>query len=190
MNRTARIVLAASLLLLAVTGCRRGGSYIWVQQDRYIPNLPAELRAYSGQPIFLTTFINAAANTDRDYYYYSPDGAVVYEGSPNLSGYLRDVFAKGMTALGMQVVLDPPQPLDPRVAELQLAIRSWDDYALHFQIVLNKRQATVYQQEYRVEVPRIQTDDARILEDRAYRIDDMALGGMLADQGFQAAFFQ
>jgi hypothetical protein len=48
----------------------------------------------------------------------------------------------------------------------------------------------VYQQEYRVEVPAPAATDSKTLEDAVYRKVDMALTGMLADQGFQAAFFQ
>ncbi|MBI5501372.1 MAG: hypothetical protein HY907_14090 [Deltaproteobacteria bacterium] len=190
MSRSLRIVLAASLLLLAAAGCHRGSAYVYVDSQRYIPQMPVELRAYQGQPIFLTTFVNLSPNTTREYYYYSPDGSVTYEVAPTLAGFVRDSFARAMAALGMQVILDPPPPLDPRVAELQLAVTSWDDFAFHCQIVLNKYDATLYQQEYRVEFPRLLTDNVQALEDRVYRIADAAIAGMLADQGFQQAFFQ
>ncbi|MBI5487863.1 MAG: hypothetical protein HY905_11065 [Deltaproteobacteria bacterium] len=190
MNRTMRLALVASLSLLAVAGCRRGGAFVYVDSQRYIPQMPAELRAYQGQPIYLTTFVNLSTNTTRQYWYYSPDGSVTYEVAPTLAGFVRDSFARAMAGLGMQVIVDPPQPLDPRVAELQLAVTSWDDSAFHYQMVLNKYDSTLYQQEYRVEFPRLATDDAQVLEDRVYRIADAAVAGMLSDQGFQQAFFQ
>jgi hypothetical protein len=190
MSRTSRIAVVAALLLLAVIGCHRSSAWVYVLPDRYIPNLPAELRAYQGYPVYLTTFTNAAPETERDYYFYNADRSVVYEGAPTLSGFFRDAFAKALTGLGMNVLVDPVPPLDGGIPELQATIVRWTDSALYFQILVNKYARPAYQQEYRIEVPPFVSSDDKQLEDRVYRVVDMALTGLLADEGFQNAFFQ
>jgi len=192
MKQVVRVVAVVALGLAALTaqpGCRRGGAYIWVQQQRYIPNLPAELQAYRDRPIYLGDFVNEAANTGT-WYYYSPDQMVTYETAPEVESYMRLCFAKAMSTLGMVVLIDPPVTQDPTLPMLTATIISWDDYAIHFQVVLTRYMQAVFQQEYRIEVQRIETVDPTILEDRAYRIMDMVVAGMLADPGFQSAFFQ
>jgi hypothetical protein len=192
MSRTIRVVVfaAVALLMLAAVACGRGGGWVDILPDRYIPNLPAELRAYQGYPVYLTTVTNAAPETERDYYFYNADGSVIYEADGTLTVFVHDSFAKAFTQLGMNVILDPVPPLDANIPELQVTVVRWTDSALYFQVVVNKYLRAVYQQEYRVEVPAPATTDSKTLEDAVYRKVDMALTGMLADQGFQAAFFQ
>jgi hypothetical protein len=187
-----RLVAVAVLglaVLVVQPACRRGGPYIWVQQERYIPNLPVELQSYRDRPIYLGDFVNQAANTGT-WYYYSPDQVATYETAPELESYMRLCFAKAMGSLGMVVLLDPPVTQDPTLPMLTATIISWDDYAIHFQVTLTKYMQAIFQQEYRIEVQRIETADITVLEDRAYRIMDMVVAGMLADPGFQGAFFQ
>ena len=187
------IVLVA--VLTAGASCHRGAgtatvsAYVYVQQDRYIPALEGDMAAYRDRPILLDPLVNEAENTGT-YYYYSPDGNVTYETEPWLDDYLRTSFAKAMTSVGMVVLLEPPPAADPSLIDMQLTLISWDDYALRFQALLNRAGQSIYQQEYRIEVPRIETAEAQILEDRAYRIMDMVVAGVLSDPGFQAAFLQ
>jgi len=192
MSRTIRAAAVAVTvsLLLAAFSCGGRGGWVDILPDRYIPNLPGELRAYQGYPVYLTTVTNAAPETERDYYFYNADGSVVYEADGTLTVFVHDSFAKAFTQLGMNVILDPVPPLDPGIPELQLTVTRWTDSALYVQVLVNKMMRQVYQQEYRVEVPAPPGTDSKTLEDAVYRKIDMALTGMLADQGFQTAFFQ
>ena len=197
MNRCARVMrLALAVLTLAAgVGCHRGvatasaSAYVYVQQDRYIPALEGDLAAYRDRPILLDAFVNEAENTGT-YYYYSPDGNVTYETEPWVEEYLRTSFAKAMTSVGMVVLLEPPPAADPALTDLTVTLISWDDYAMRFQALLSRAGQPLYQQEYRVEVPRIETAEVQILEDRAYRIMDMVIAGVLSDPSFQTALLE
>jgi hypothetical protein len=198
MNRLARVsasIVLAAAVLVAGSSCHRGAAtatasaYVYVQQDRYIPALAGDLSAYRDRPILLDEFVNEVENTGT-YYYYSPDGNVTYETEPWVEEYLRTSFGKAMTSVGMVVLLEPPPAAAPSLADLQVTLISWDDYAMRFQALLSRAGQAIYQQEYRVEVPRIETAETQILEDRAYGIMDMVVSGMLSDPGFQAAVLQ
>jgi hypothetical protein len=195
MKRCAGIVIGLGLavVLVAAASCHRGtgvaSAYVYVKQRLYIPALEGDMAAYQGRPILLDAFVNEAQNTGS-YYYYSPDGNVTYETEPYIEEYLRTSFAKAMTSVGMSVLLDPPAAPDPSLVDLAATILSWDDVAMRFQVVLSRAGQAVYQQEYRTELPRIETTETQILEDRAYRIMDMIVAGVLSDPGFQAVVLQ
>ncbi len=189
------IALGLAAVLVAGAGCRRGAgtvtaaSYVYVQQDRYIPALEGDLAAYRDRPILLDPLINEAENTST-WRYYSPDGSVTYETEPWLDEYFRTSFGKALSSVGMVVLLEPPPAADPSLADVQITLLNWDDYALRFQLLVSRAGQPVYQQEYRTEVPRIESTEVQILEDRAYRIMDMVVAGVLSDPGFQAAVLQ
>ena len=191
----AGIALVAAVALAAGASCHRGASvttaaaYVYVQQDRYIPALTGDMEAYRDRPILLDAFVNEAENTGT-YYYYSPDGNVTYETEPWVEEYLRTSFGKAMTSVGMVVLLEPPPAAAPALVDMTATVLSWNDYGLRFQVLLSRQGQAVYQQEYRTDVPRIETSEAQILEDRAYRIMDMVVAGVLSDPGFQAAVLQ
>jgi hypothetical protein len=197
MSRRARVIclVLAAAALAAGAGCHRGAAattaaaYVYVQQDRYIPALEGDMAAYRDRPILLDPLVNEAENTGT-YYYYSPDGSMTYETEPWLDEYVRTSFGKAMSSVGMVVLLEPPPAADPSLVDMQITLLSWDDYAMRFQVLLSRSGQPVYQQEYRTEVPRIETSEAQILEDRAYRIMDMVVAGVLSDPGFQAAVLQ
>ena len=129
MNRTARIVLAASLAAARRHRMPPRRSYIWVNQDRYIPACPP-----SCGPTQATDLPPPPSSTRRPAPTATTTTARTARWSTRLAelgGHLRDVYAKGHDCpRAYRCVLDPPQSFDPRVAELQLAIRSSDDFAL------------------------------------------------------------
>ena len=188
---TIAVVLAAVPVLSTGPGCGRGGgAYVYVVPERFLPVLPAELHAYQGHPVHLSNFANVASETERDYYFYSADGLVVYEASGTISAFLRDAFAKALAGLGMPVYVDEPEALDPSIPELRATIVRMTEGVLHVQIQLRKYAHPVYQQEYRIEAPPPSIREEKALEQSVYHNVNLALTGMLMDQAFQAAFFQ
>ena len=92
--------LAAVALLAGAIGCSRG-IYVYIQQDKYAPQLHENLNVYKGTSVYLTGFTNQAGNTTM-FYYYSPDKGACYEGSPSLQSYLWHCFSKAFTQLGIK----------------------------------------------------------------------------------------
>ncbi len=176
--------LVAAALLASAAGCGRGG-YVYVQQDKYTPQLHQNLNVYKGTAVYLAGFTNRAGNTTT-FYSYSPDRSVYYEGSPSLHSYLWYCFFKAFTKLGMKVHEENP-PAD--VPEIQLTVTSLSDRDFKFQVTVLKGKQEVYKNSYAIAAP--QPTDRRpvALEERAYRMVDAAVSSLLFDQKFQQSLY-
>ena len=184
--KKAIIVLLGLSLLAAVSGCKRG-TYVYVQQDKYAPQLHANLNVYKGTTVFLNNFSNQASNTSS-FYYYSPDYGVTYESSPSLQSYLWGCFQKALVGLGMTVhsVDDSPAP---GVPEIQMTFNSLTDQEFKFQVTVLKNKQEVYKNSYAIAAPPSNDTRAIALEERAYRMVDAAISSMLFDQKFQQSLY-
>ena len=180
------ITLAALALLAGLSGCRRG-THVYIQQDKYSPQLHENLNVYKGTAVFLSDFTNRADNTSR-FYYYSPDYGVTYEGSPSLQSYLWYCFQKAMTGLGMTVHSRDDNP-PAEVPEVQLVFTSLTDQEFKFEVTVLKGKQEVYKNSYAIAAPPSKDKRPVALEERAYRMVDAAVSTVLFDQKFQQSLY-
>ena len=180
------ITLATIVVLMSVSGCRRG-VHVYVQQDKYNPQLHENLNVYKGTPVFLSNFTNRADNTSM-FYYYSPDYGVTYEGSPSLQSYLWYCFQKAMTSLGMKVYSREDNP-PAEAPEIQLVFTSLTDQEFKFEVTVLKGKQEVYKNSYAIAAPPSKDMRPVALEERAYRMVDAAISTVLFDQKFQQSLY-
>jgi hypothetical protein len=178
------LILAAGLL--GAAGCSRG-VYVYVQQDKYSPQLHQNLAVYKGATLYLTGFTNRAENTSA-FYYYSPDYGVTYEGAPSLQSYLWYCFQKAFVSLGMQALSEDDNP-PPEVPEVQIGFTSLTDQEFKFEVTVLRAKQEVYKNSYAIAAPPPKDLRPMALEERAYRMVDAAVSALLFDQRFQQALY-
>jgi hypothetical protein len=186
MNKTIHTVLwlVALSLMVSAFGCSRG-LYVYVQQDKYTPQLHENLNVYKGTAVFLNSFENRAQNTSM-FYYYSPDFGVTYEGSPSLHSYVWYCFKKAFTSLGMRVYeADPPAD----VPEIRLVFTTLTDREFKFEVTVLKDGQEVFKNTYAIAAPAPEDMRPEALEERAYRMIDAAVSSILFDQKFQQSLY-
>lgn len=187
-NRVTRIWIAliALAMLACASGCRRG-AHVYIQQDKYNPQLHENLNVYKGTAVFLSDFTNRADNTSM-FYYYSPDFGVTYEGSPSLQSYLWYCFQKAMISLGMKVYTAEDNP-PADVPQIQLVFTSLTDQDFKFEVTVLKGNQEVYKNSYAIAAPPAKDKRPVALEERAYRMVDAAISAVLFDQKFQQSLY-
>jgi hypothetical protein len=73
-------------------------------------------------------------------------------------------------------------------AELSLIFKSLTDEEIKFTMLLTKAGKLMYQQDYVVKMPEVQSKDHAVLEQRAYGMLDSIVKTILNDPDFQKAF--
>ncbi|OIP35021.1 MAG: hypothetical protein AUK27_05760 [Deltaproteobacteria bacterium CG2_30_66_27] len=188
-----RIVCKAVLLVacfLALTGCPRGGTKVFIKQTSYNPSFEtANLSAYKGKTLYFSSVTNNAANTSI-WDYYSTDSQYAYEASPSLQTYFWDCFIKSFHRIGVKTLVTPWSAGTETAPELQIVLNSVSDQKFVFSVNLIKPGQSTFQKEYTVESPPAGTADPAALEKRGYRLVDAAFAEMVGDPGFRKAFLK
>jgi len=188
-----RIVCKAALLFacfLALTGCPRGGTKVYIKQNIYSPSFEtASLSAYKGKTLYFSSVTNNAANTST-WDYYSADSLYAYEATPSLHSYFWDCFIKSFNRIGVKTIVTPWDPATQTAPELQIVLNSVSDQKFVFGVNLLKPGESTYQKEYTVEAPPAGTADLAELEKRSYRLADAAFTAMVGDPEFRKAFLK
>ena len=191
--RMGRIVCKAVLLVacfLALTGCPRGGTKVFIKQTSYNPSFEtANLSAYKGKTLYFSSVTNNAANTSI-WDYYSTDSQYAYEASPSLQTYFWDCFIKSFHRIGVKTLVTPWSAGTETAPELQIVLNSVSDQKFVFSVNLIKPGQSTFQKEYTVESPPAGTADPAALEKRGYRLVDAAFAEMVGDPGFRKAFLK
>jgi len=188
-----RIVCKAVLLVacfLALTGCPRGGTKVFIKQTSYNPSFEtANLSAYKGKTLYFSSVTNNAANTSI-WDYYSTDSQYAYEASPSLQTYFWDCFIKSFHRIGVKTLVTPWSAGTETAPELQIVLNSVSDQKFVFSVNLIKPGQSTFQKEYTVESPPAGTADPAALEKRGYRLVDAAFAEMVGDPWFRKAFLK
>jgi hypothetical protein len=192
-NRMVRILGKTVLLFacfLALTGCPRGGTKVFIKQTSYNPSFAtANLSAYKGKILYFSSVTNNAANTSI-WDYYSVDSLYAYEASPALQTYFWDCFVKSFNRIGVRTLVAPWTPGTETAPELQIVLNSVTDQKFVFSVTLIKPGDSTFQKEFTVETPPAGTADLAELEKRGYRLVDDAFMAMVGDPEFRKAFLK
>ncbi len=175
---------------LALTGCPRGGTKVFIKQTSYNPSFgTANLSAYKGKTLYFSSVTNNAANTSI-WDYYSTDSQYAYEASPSLHTYFWDCFIKSFNRIGVRTFVTPWTAGTETGPELQIVLNSVSDLKFVFSVNLLKPGESTFQKEFTVESPPAGTADIAELEKRGYRLVDAAFMAMVGDPGFRKAFLK
>jgi hypothetical protein len=175
---------------LALTGCPRGGTKVFIKQTVYNPSFEtANLSAYKGKTLYFSSVSNNAANTSI-WDYYSTDSLYAYEASPSLQTYFWDCFIKSFNRIGVKTLVTPWSAGTEAAPELQIVLNSVSDQKFVFSVNLLKPGESTFQKEFTVESPPAGTADLAELEKRGYRLVDAAFTTMVGDPGFRKAFLK
>ena len=175
---------------LALTGCPRGGTKVFIKQTSYNPSFgTANLSAYKGKTLYFSSVTNNAANTSI-WDYYSTDSQYAYEASPSLHTYFWDCFIKSFNQIGVRTLVTPWSAGTETAPELQIVLNSVSDQKFVFSVNLLKPGESAFQKEFTVESPPAGTADIAELEKRGYRLVDAAFMAMVGDPGFRKAFLK
>lgn len=175
---------------LAMTGCPRGGTKVFIKQTSYNPSFAtANLSAYKGKTLYFSSVTNNAANTSI-WDYYSVDSQYAYEATPALQTYFWDCFVKSFNRIGVRALAYPWTAGTETAPELQIVLNSVSDQKFVFTANLIKPGESTFQKEFTVEAPPAGTADLAELEKRSYRLVDDAFMAMVGDPGFRKAFLK
>lgn len=175
---------------LALTGCPRGGTKVYIKQASYNPSFAtANLAAYKGKTLYFSSVTNNAANTSI-WDYYSLDSKYAYEASPALQTYFWDCFVKSFNRIGVRTLVAPWTPGTETAPELQIVLNSVSDQKFVFSATLVRPGGSTFQKEFTVEAPPAGTEDLAELEKRGYRLVDDAFMAMVGDPEFRKAFLK
>jgi hypothetical protein len=142
-----------------------------------------------GKRILLSTIIDNSKNT-TNLFYYNPKQTVGYELYYSSSSAMQPVVSyfwyslkKAFECVGIRIE-EYGLAYD---AELSLTFTSLTDEEIKFTAVLIKMGKWLYTRDYVVSMPKVQTDENSILEQRAYGMLDSIATTILNDQNFQKA---
>lgn len=188
-----RIACKAVLLFacfLALTGCPRGGTKVFIKQTAYNPSFDTgSLSAYKGKTLYFSSVTNQAANTSI-WDYYSTDSQYAYEATPSLQTYFWDCFIKSFNRIGVRTLVTPWSAGTDTAPELQITLDSVTDRTFVFTVNLIRPGESTFQKTFTVEAPPAGTTDPSELEKRGYRMVDAAFTTMVGDPGFRKAFMK
>ena len=189
MGRIFGKVVLLCACFLALTGCPRGGTKVYLKQTSYNPSFDtADLSAYKGKLLYFPSVTNNASNTSI-WDYYSEDSNYAYEASPALQTYFWDCFVKSFNRIGVRAFAAPGGGTET-APELQIVLSSVSDRKLVFSVSLMRLGESAFQKEFTVVAPPAGTSDLSELEKRGYRLVDAAFMAMVTDPGFRKAFLK
>ena len=173
--------LLSLLVVLSLSGCR---TFVELNSDRYVPNMPDTIRGYQETQLFLQGFENRANDTTI-FYYYSPSSGASY-GGPVLASYLWYSFQKALLRLGIHVYDSAP---GVPVPEMRLAFSSWSDqhFVCDVQLLFPGQAPLAKRYDLAFSDP---GEDPDHMELRAYRQVDQIVGRIFGDPEFGAAFLR
>ena len=189
MKRTPVFLLIMVLVLGVAVTANAKKMKIYVQQDKYAPNMGNTLNVYKDKTIFLANFENQAENTSIWYYYgkNSKGKKIYYEAAPTLQSYLWYCWEKALLAGGMAVHRDT-NPKPQEVPELRITFTSWSDLNFDCEVTVLKANQQLLRKKYTITFdPAEDPDDEAKLEQRAYQSMDKIITSIMGDPELQNA---
>jgi len=206
-------VIFFCIIALFLTGCGAASSKIKMTQSKYSPQFRAgDYSRYKGKKLVLTGFTNQAGNT-KAWSYNSTDNKYMYEGDAQLESYYWYCFQKAFRHIGVNIIDynygGGPRPYasgyrygwgygyapsaeEARAAkgvpEFGLTLTSLTDQEFRFKVYLYKNGETKLEKDFVVTMTAAGTDNTADLENRTYRLVDLAFTTIMKDKDFQRVF--
>ena len=206
-------VIFFCIIALFLTGCGAASSKIKMTQSKYTPQFHAgDYSRYKGKKLIITGFTNQAGNT-KAWSYNSADNKYMYEGDAQLESYYWYCFQKAFRHIGVSIVDYnygggprpyasgyrygwgygyAPSPEEARsakgVPEFGLTLTSLTDQEFRFKVYLYKNGETKLEKDFVVTMAAAGTDNTADLENRTYRLVDLAFTTIMKDKDFQKVF--
>ena len=212
-NLTLSRVIFFCIIALFLTGCGATSSKIKMTQSKYTPKFNAgDYSRYKGKKLILAGFTNQAGNT-KAWSYNSADNKYMYEGDAQLESYYWYCFQKAFRHIGVNIIdynygggprpyhsgyrygwgygyVPPPEEARAAkgVPEFGLTLTSLTDQEFRFKVYLYKNGETKLEKDFVVTMAAAGTDNTADLENRTYRLVDLAFTTIMKDKDFQRVF--
>ncbi len=173
---------ALALLGLLLLSCGGGGAYVWVRQDQYQPTLPLPPERYRDATLCLRP-ARSELSGGSQYYFYSRDGAVTFEGSPTVAACFGDAMQRALESAGLRV----QRGECAAAPSLELVLTAWDDQALRFRSSLSQAGRPLYQGLHVAALAPPAESSPDALRRHTYALLDGAAADLLADPRFRQA---
>ena len=183
------------LIIVIICGCGPGTSnVVMLNREKYDCKINSDqFMKFQGKRILLSSIEDKSTNT-TNLAYYNPERTVGYQlfyssansWSQPVVSYFWYSLKKGFECAGIKI--EESGPIYD--AELSLTFTSLTDEEIQFRLLLTKLGKLAYQRDYVVSMPKVETNEHAVLEQRAYRMLDSIVSTILTDPGFQQAFQQ
>jgi hypothetical protein len=184
-GKSSKIVLIGiGLAFFLISGC--AGKTVRLAPDNYQPAFStADFGSYKGKQLYLYSIAihDKKAGT---FFYRSENSRDTYNlASVALDAYLWSCFKKAFERTGMTVW---EKGASARVPIIQLRVDAIDDRKFHFEAVLRRNDARLFQKVILVTMKPVASRDTAKLEQGAYRMVDESITALLKDNDFHKAF--
>jgi hypothetical protein len=170
-SRETIFILCLLVIIFTIMGCVTPypNKLVQLNRERYVCKAdPAQFNKLQGKRILLSTIIDNSKNT-TNLFYYNPKQTVGYELYYSSSSAMQPVVSyfwyslkKAFECVGIRIE-EYGLAYD---AELSLTFTSLTDEEIKFTAVLIKMGKWLYTRDYVVSMPKVQTDENSILEQR------------------------
>jgi hypothetical protein len=186
-------ILCLMVLSSMIAGCATPASVsvmVNLSRERYVCKIdPSKFNDYRGKRILLSTIVDESKNT-TNFHYYNPEQTIAYEvfyssksmQQPVVSYYWYSL-QKAFECTGIKIEEGSRFP----DVELSLIFKSLTDEEIQFNADLIKKNNLFYSKHYVVRMPKIETKNIDILEQRAYGMLDSIVATILNDPDFNKA---
>ena len=196
-SRYQKIFFVSCMLFTIVIVCSCGpttSTVVKLNREKYDCKINADqFIKFKGKQILLASIEDKSTNTSN-LAYYNPERTVGYQlfyssansWSQPVVSYFWYALQKGFECAGVKIEESGPI----YNAELNITLNSLTDEEIKFRLLLTSTGRLVYQKDYVVSMPKVETNEQAVLEQRAYRMLDSIVITILSDPDFQKAFFQ
>ncbi|MEN6318039.1 MAG: hypothetical protein ABFD82_04700 [Syntrophaceae bacterium] len=195
MNLRYRKYIYLIMLFIFVIICSCGpatSTVVMLNREKYDCKInPDQFIQLKGKRILLAS-IDDKSTTTSNLAYYNPERTVGYQlfyssahsmPQPVVS-YFWYALQKGFECAGVKIEESGPV----YDAELSLIFKSLTDEEINFQALLTKKGMLAFNKDFVVRMPKVETNEQAVLEQRAYRMLDSIVTTILSDPDFQKAF--
>jgi hypothetical protein len=176
----ARLVLVVSAIVLS--GC---AGTVTLAADRYQPTIPAlDVAAYKGKAVVLRNFENVDNATTLFAY---PGNGRKY-GGPLLTSYFWHCFREAFERMGVTVYEDGNVPAGKSAPVMDVRLVAIHEASYRVGVSLRGPAGNFRWKPFGITGPAVSSDDARVLERRAYQMMDALFIAIITDPEFRTTF--
>lgn len=184
------------LIIIFMVGCAStSSSIVQLSREKYVSQVnPKDYRMYRGKRIVFSSIIDKSTNTSN-LAYYNPDKTIGYQlyytlpqqGMPQpVVSFFWYALQKGFDHAG--IIIEESAPFVD--IELTMVFRSVTDREINFDVIFTRASKLIYEKNYLVKTPSVQTTKNSVLEQRAYGMIDSMIKTILDDPNFKKMFLK
>jgi hypothetical protein len=184
------------LIIIFMVGCATtANSIVQLSREKYVSQVnPKDYKMFRGRRILFSSIIDKSTNTSN-LAYYNPERTIGYQlyytlplqGMPQpVVSFFWYALQKGFDHAG--IIIEESAPFVD--IELTMILRSVTDKEINFDVFFTRMGRLIYEKNYLVKTPYVQTTNNFVLEQRAYGMIDSMIKTILDDPNFKKMFLK